>query len=111
MGHFSVETTADEKLLTVAISGECDLGCRQELTAALHAALSKAPVVAVDLAGVKFLDSSGLHCLVVAYRGAQAEGKVLYVTGATGVVAHVLDLTGVAALLAPPPDEDPGGHR
>ena len=105
MGHFSVQTTADEDLLTVAVSGECDLACRQELAAALQAAVAKAPVVAVDLAGVRFLDSSGLHCLVVAYREARAEGKVLYATGATGAVAHVLDLTGVAELLAPPAGE------
>lgn len=89
----------------MAVSGECDMACRDELTAVLQAAVAKAPVVAVDLAGVRFLDSSGLHCLVVAYREAVAEGKVLYATGATGVVANVLDLTGVAGLLAPPAGE------
>ena len=73
--------------VTVALSGECDLACRQELTAALQDAVSTARVVAVDLAGVRFLDSSGLHCLVVAYQKAVAEGKVLYATGATGAVS------------------------
>jgi anti-anti-sigma factor len=104
VGHFSVQTRPGEELLIVAVSGECDLACRQELATALQAAVSKAPVVAVDLAGVRFLDSSGLHCLVVAYQEAVAQGKVLYATGATGAVAQVLDLTGVAVLLAPPAD-------
>ena len=105
VGLFSVQTKVDEDLLVVAMSGECDLGCRLELTTALRDALTRASVVAVDLAGVRFLDSSGLHCLVVAYQEAIAEGKVLYATGATGVVANVLDLTGVAGLLAPPAGE------
>lgn len=102
MRQFSVRTTVDEEMATVTVSGDCDLACRQELAAALQAALAKAPVVAADFAGVRFLDSSGLHCLVVAYQEAVAEGKVLYVTGAGGAVAHVLDLTGVGSLLAPP---------
>ena len=106
MRNFSVQTTADEQLLTVAVSGESDMACRQELAAALRAAVAKAPVVAVDLAGVGFLDSNGLQCLLVAYQEALAKGKVLYVTGATGSVARVLDLTGVAQLLAPPTGEN-----
>lgn len=105
MGQFSVQTTVDEEMATVAVSGDCDLACRQELVAALQAAVRKAPVVAVDLTRVRFLDSSGLHCLVVAYQEAAAQGKVLYATGASGAVAHVLDLTGVGALLAPPAGE------
>ena len=102
MGHFSVQTTVEGDGLVVAVFGDCDLACRQELTAALQAAVAKAPVVAVDLSGVRFLDSSGVHCLVMGYHKAVAEDKVLYATGATGVVAHVLDLTGMAGLLAPP---------
>jgi anti-sigma B factor antagonist len=102
VGHFSAQTKVEGETLVVALSGDCDLGCRHELTAALQAALMTAPVVAVDLSGVQFLDSSGVHCLVVGYQKAIAEDKVLYATGATGIVAHVLDLTGMAGLLAPP---------
>ncbi len=102
MGQFSVQTTVNGEGLVVAVSGDCDLACRHQLTAALQAAVTQAPAVAVDLSGVRFLDSSGVHCLVVGYQKAVAEDKVLYVTGATGIVAHVLDLTGMARLLAPP---------
>ena len=105
MGHFSVQTTVNGEGLVVAVSGDCDLACRQELNAALQEAVAKAPVVVVDLSGVRFLDSSGVHCLVVGYQKAVAEEKVLYATGAIGVVAHVLDLTGMAGLLAPPSSE------
>jgi anti-sigma B factor antagonist len=97
-----VQTTVDDDTLVVVVSGDCDLASRQELTAALQAAVAKAPVVRIDLSGVQFLDSSGVHCLVVGHQKAVAEDKVLYLTGARGVVAHVLDLTGMAELLAPP---------
>ncbi|GIH02540.1 hypothetical protein Rhe02_06070 [Rhizocola hellebori] len=102
MGHFSVQTLVEGEGLVLALSGDCDLACRQELTAVLHAAVAKAPLVVVDLSSVQFMDSSGVHCLVVGYQKAIAEDKILYATGATGVVAHMLDLTGMAELLAPP---------
>ncbi len=89
--------------LVVRLSGECDMSCSDELAAALSAAIGRSPRTEVDLGGLRFLDSSGIHVLVTAHRDARARQAIMYVTHAAGVVATVLELTGVAALLAPPP--------
>lgn len=67
-------------------------------------------MVVVDLSGLTFLDSSGIHALVMAHQAALREGGKLYAVGAVGVVADLLDLTGVADLLRPPDGGRWGEH-
>lgn len=102
MAGFEVTTSGGADQAVVALAGECDLTVRDELTAVLLAAVDRAPLVLVDLAALTFLDSSGIHALVTAYHAAQDGGRALYAVNATGMVAHVLDLTGVGELLTPP---------
>ncbi|MFB9410200.1 MULTISPECIES: STAS domain-containing protein [Dactylosporangium] len=94
-------TSVDGKQAAVSLSGECDLAAREECTAVLMAAVDAAPQVVVDLGGLTFLDSSGVHALVTAYRAAIERGGQLSVVNAGGMVAHVLDITGVGGLLQP----------
>lgn len=104
MSNMHVTTAVAADRTVVAVAGECDLHTRDELIATLTAAVREAPLVEVDLAQVRFLDSSGLHALVTAYRAAQAQGRRLYVVNATGTAATILDMTGVIELLRPPVD-------
>lgn len=104
MGRFEATTSVGTAAATVTLAGECDLSVRDELTAALAAAIDRSRVVVVDLAGLTFLDSSGIHGLVMAYHAAQDAGVKLYVVNARGVVAELLGLTGVADLLRAPGD-------
>jgi anti-anti-sigma factor len=106
MGRFDVRTTAAADRAVVALTGECDLEGRDAMTAALLAAVENARTVRVDLAGVTFLDSSGVHSLVVAHRAAEQAGGRLFVAGAEGAVARVLEVTGVADLLREDTDHD-----
>ena len=101
MGHFQAKTIEEHGRVRVALTGECDLAVRDELHATLHAAVGVARLVVVDLTALAFLDSSGVHNLVVAHHAARDRGGRLIVVNATGTVAAVLDLTGVAQLLAP----------
>lgn len=97
-------TTADEPgCVRVAIAGECDLAVSDRLTEVLLDAVRRAPLVVIDLAGLRFLDSSGMHGLVTAHRAARGRGGRLQAVNATGNVALVLDLTGVGVLLSPEP--------
>ena len=101
VARFSATTTEEPGCVRVALAGDCDLAVRDEMSAALLAAVRDAELVIVDLAAVGFLDSSGLHGLVAAHHEARGRGGRLYVENPTGSVAAVLDLTGVSALLSP----------
>jgi anti-anti-sigma factor len=104
MARFEATTSDEAGRVRVALVGECDLDVREQLTAVLLAAVHRAPIVVVDVGGLDFLDSSGVHGLVIAHRAAKESGKKLFVVNPTGPVAVVLDLTGVGALLSPPAD-------
>ena len=102
MTRFQVTTSAEPARAVVTLAGECDLAVREELISALLSAVQQAPVVVVDLAGLTFLDSRGVHGLVTAHHAARQRGGALYLTNAAGTVATVLDITGIAELLSLP---------
>ncbi|BCJ76955.1 hypothetical protein CS0771_64990 [Catellatospora sp. IY07-71] len=102
MGMLAVSAAESAGRLVVRLSGECDMSTSGKLATALTAAMESALPIEVDLGELHFLDSSGIHVLVTAHHSAQARRTGLYVTHAAGVVATVLELTGLAALLAPP---------
>jgi anti-sigma B factor antagonist len=102
MSDFEVRTAREPDRIVVFVAGECDLRHRDELTACLHASVEAAPLVVVDLAAVRFLDSSGLHALVSAQKIARRRAGNLYAVNARGTVATILDITGVTELLRPP---------
>ncbi len=105
MARFEVTTSTHPGSVLVSLTGEADLTAREELTSSLLGAVSKSPLVVVDLAGVTFMDSSGVHALVAAYRAAKRDGTRLYAVNAHGMVEDLLDLTGIADLLRRPPGE------
>ncbi|WP_186316257.1 STAS domain-containing protein [Catellatospora sichuanensis] len=87
--------------VVVAVSGEIDLGVRDELLNALHATIRMAGVtsVVVDLSRVSFMDSTGLHVLLAARETAHSSGVGFNVVGATGLARRVLAVTGMLELL------------
>ncbi|GAA2703026.1 STAS domain-containing protein [Actinoplanes palleronii] len=105
MASFETRTATAPGRITLILSGDCDLTVRDQFTAALLDAVSRSTTVFVDVAGVGFLDSTGVHALVTAHHAAQGRGGRLYVINAAGAVAAVLDLTGLGALLRAPADE------
>lgn len=84
------------------LTGEIDMEVEADMTAWLREVMSQHPGrdVVVDLAGVSFVDSSGIACLMIAYRQAAAGGVSLTVTGAQGPVLMVLKVTGVLGVLS-----------
>jgi len=94
------EGTGPDGATVIHVSGEVDL--------ATHAALEEAIVrvvrsgrnrVVVDLAGVPFLDSSGIRALLKGREEAVAHGAVVSVRNPQRVVDKVLRITQVAPLL------------
>ncbi|WP_030345934.1 STAS domain-containing protein [Streptomyces sp. NRRL S-1022] len=88
----------DRRLVTV--SGQLDLHTAQGLADALEPLLGgRDQAVLVDLSGVTFLDSTGLTCLITAYRTARTTGARLALIAPSAPVRTMLELTGVDQVL------------
>jgi anti-sigma B factor antagonist len=107
MARFEATTSDEADRIRVVLAGECDLAVRDELTSTLLDAVRRAPEVVVDVGGLDFLDSSGIHGLVTAHHAARESGGRLFIVNPAGPVAAVLELTGVGALLRPPSGPGP----
>ena len=88
----------------VSVAGDVDLGTVGQLDQQIETAVDadETTNIVVDLADVAFLDSSGIASLLKGRRLADGLGKPYRITGASGLVREVLDLTGVWAHLSDP---------
>ena len=97
----SLEITAsadgDNRLLSV--TGEVDVSCADELRAAIDAQIAEgvAGALVIDLAGVPYIDSTGIGVLVGAAHRASEAGATLVVARPQRNVERVLGLLGVQA--------------
>src|SRR5258705_13988123 len=104
--RWSVSQVGSE--VVVGLEGVLALATVEPLSGILHEILERRPAtVAVDLAGVSFLDSTGIRCLVNAARAAATDGRKLVVRRPTATVVRVLGICGVADLLLDDADRDP----
>lgn len=87
--------------VVVSLSGELDLASVDELRDRLTATIGVTPVVEVDLAAVRFIDSTVISVLVAAHHAAKTAGGRLALLNCTGQVRRVLQITGVLPLLGP----------
>jgi anti-sigma B factor antagonist len=81
----------------IAVAGEIDAHTAPALAAALTAA-DHDPLV-LDLAGVEFVDSSGLRVLLEAHQVREADGRSLVLARPSAAVQRVLDVAGVDGYL------------
>lgn len=102
MTDLTVSVTERPGAATVAVAGDLDPLTAPALTRAITGAVEHAgdAWVVVDVSGVRFCDSSGISSLVYGRRLAEERGVRYRVTGATGLVLDVLELTGVWARLS-----------
>lgn len=88
-----LENTRLGRAAVVAPSGEVDMHESPRLRSALLDAIARAPAaVVVDLAGVTFIDSSGVATLVEAMKLAKAAGLTLVLAGMSENVRNVFAL-------------------
>lgn len=88
---------AEEDRVTVHVAGEVDLDTTDQLAAGLEGCHG---VVLVDLAGVTFIDSSGLGTLVRTRNRLTSEGGDLFVQHPADNVRRLFEVTGLTELLA-----------
>jgi anti-anti-sigma factor len=100
-----IRTDRQPGLVRLALTGPVDLTGLARLRSAMAEAIDGAidegrSRVVVDLAGVGFLDSSGINALVGAYRAGKARGVGVTVVNAAGTVRRTLEVVGVYQVLA-----------
>jgi anti-anti-sigma factor len=83
----------------VSLTGELDIGTVPEFDEVLRSLVSGERAIVIDLAGLSFVDSSGLRALLLARRAAVADGYELTVTEGRPAVERVLKMTGIDELL------------
>jgi anti-anti-sigma factor len=101
----SVESLPSGK--TLIVRGEVDLATAAQLRDAVLRHLSAASSLRLDLSGVTFMDSSGLHVLIASQRRAALLGNPLVIARASPAVERLLQVTGTTALFARAADQGP----
>ncbi len=99
MHRFHVTTTNEDGVVSVAVEGELDIATAPALDAVVAEAFAEGDEpVRLDLAGVPFMDSTGLRCLLSARRRAQGAGRALSLRNIQPRVLRVFEMTGSGAL-------------
>ena len=86
-------------LVVVVLSGEFDMLDAALVTAGLTAAMARGPQVIVDLAGLEFIDCSGITVLVRGRKLARHAGGELRLAAPRPRVLRVLSLTRLAGVI------------
>ena len=84
--------TTEEGVDLVTLTGELDSSSSEPLSAALAGLTAGARRVVVDLAGLDFIDSSGVKMLVAAARAVEDEGGGFVLAAPAGSVRRVFEI-------------------
>ena len=99
--QWSVHRAGDE--VTVALTGEVDISNEAALSRALAEVVGMKPErIVIDLAGVSYLDSSGVRCLLNVSKHAAAAGAQAFIRkplDPLALVSAVRDLIGTSAIV------------
>jgi anti-anti-sigma factor len=95
--RLTIEPLEDACLIRAA--GEIDLSSVAALRRELDAARAEAFTVLLDLSGVTFIDSSGLHLLLEASRSSALSDWGFFVVRPSDVVQRLIQVSGTEDLL------------
>ncbi len=103
MAEFASITQAGATV-TVTLAGDADYSVVTKLLDTFEQARSMPGVIriVIDLAAVRFMDSSGLGAFVIGYRFARQDGLSFEVINEKPNVRSLLEITGVAHLFTSP---------
>lgn len=92
----TIDSRYDADTVTLVLRGEIDLASAPALERKLEDAESLLPRrIVLDLAGLDFIDSAGIHLLIDAQQRAQADGHQLILTHVPAHATRLFRLTGI----------------
>ncbi|MBV8936075.1 MAG: STAS domain-containing protein [Alphaproteobacteria bacterium] len=94
LGELVLEAQPDGDAVTVVLAGEFDLAMADPIRKALARAMREPPArLILDLSGVTFIDSSGLHIILDAYEVCRDGGPRLTIRPGPPCVQQVFEVT------------------
>lgn len=75
--------------------GELDLVSAPQLRQTLHEAVTNERLIAVDLRGLTFMDSTGIHAILEADSGARRRGARLVLIRGSAQIGRLFELVGI----------------
>lgn len=97
---FDVESISLDSHVELRLAGELDIGTADHFRQMFEALDAQAGTVVVDLSALTFIDSTGLHELVVAHTAQQAAGGDLVLQAPSSQTRRVLEIVGLDRLFA-----------
>jgi anti-sigma B factor antagonist len=97
---FDVETASFDGHVELRLTGELDLGTADRFRVAFDEACERAGTVVVDMANLTFIDSTGLHELIVAQKRLRGAGGEVVLRAPSAQTRRVLDVVGFDRLFA-----------
>lgn len=97
--YFEVHLSEGSEPLVVAATGELDAASAATLSDALAGSHERAGSVVLDLAGVTFIDSSGLRVIAAAHVAASEGGSSFRIVGPSDRVRRIFEMTGLETLI------------
>jgi len=97
LSNFAVQTHTTERAITLVLTGELDLVSSPAMERVMDdLSRSDAELIIVDLSGLEFMDSTGLHLLLRVQQRAQEAGRRFALIRGGEAVQRLFDLTGLA---------------
>ena len=94
--RISVRDAGETKI--VEVEGDVDLGSSPDLRRTLFETLLDAPRLALNLAAIRYIDSSGIATLIEVLKDSQRRHKAFVLFGLSPAVQEVFHLTHVARI-------------
>ena len=98
VAHLTAQLTAASDACRVKFAGDFDFSGR-ELADEVLASVGDATTIVLDLSDVEFIDSMGIHFVVMAHERAREQGRRLTILRGGPQVERVFALVGLADVL------------
>ena len=99
VGQLGVRTIFGPRQAIVSLAGELDLATAPSFADALaHVDAKGVDCLVIDMAGLEFIDSSGLHRLVVALKRQRERGGEMVLRSPRPSTLRVLEMVGLTQL-------------
>jgi anti-sigma B factor antagonist len=95
LGQLEIELHVSGASRTLCLSGELDMASAPDLHAALGDILPGAREIVLDIEELTFIDSSGLHCMLVCQASCQQAGTALRMTPGKEQPRRLFEISGL----------------